>query len=268
MLVGALLALGITAPVAHAQEAVGDGAKTIPVGVKIAGVFFSDSTGRVWAMDTNHNGKVVEQFPAYDQNLTVPLINNSIGLTLGSADSSAVIDTHRMRLGMLVFKPFPGSGNAGGVDTTTIWRIAYQVRTHVNGGTDSSSYAAIYNYGNVPQMSATGAVAADSSVAGQIQDGVPITAQTATPSANTTWSGEYTLLIEAKRFAHGSAIAINGHTYYYPNAMAISLSSLFGREVYSAFTSLRVRVMTCQKGTGAEATAQLGMTVTLLGTPL
>jgi hypothetical protein len=76
------------------------------------------------------------------------------------------------------------------------------------------------------------------------------------------------VLVSAKRNAHGNSVAINGHTFYYPSGIAIPLQSLFGRDLYSPYTSVRVRVMRVQKGAANLATGTCAVTVHLVGTPL
>jgi hypothetical protein len=237
-------------------------------GVPVSLINRPDTTARLWSGDANGNGSVVEQFPAMDQNLTFASIISNASLALGAADSSAILDTHRMRLGMLLFKCSNGTTTGTG-DTTVAFRVAYQIRTHLNGSSDSSSVFPIYLYGRSDVGAVTtSAGQTDTTSQGQLMTGTPTTALNATPDANTPWSGEYTLVIQAKRFAHGSSIAVNGHTYYYPNGIAIPLSSIFGRDIYSPYTSVRVRVMTVEKANAAFATEGLAITVSLVGTPL
>ena len=217
---------------------------------------------------TNSTGSLLTQevAPAMDANLTFSsIINNTSGLALAGADSSEILDTRRMRLGTLLLKGYVSG--TGTVDTTVVLRLGIQIRTHLNGGSDSSSTFAIYQYGTVPANVAT-AAAADTSQQGHIYAGLPLTAINTTPSAITAWSGEATVLVSAKRNAHGNSIAINGHTYYYPSGIAISLESLFGRAIYSPYTSVRVRLMTAQKGAAGLATATFIYQMHLVGTPL
>jgi hypothetical protein len=226
----------------------------------------ADSTGRLDRSDASGNQYVREAFPIYSQTTQFENLINNAGLALGVADSNAnPVDTRQVRLGMLLIKAW--LAGTGTVDTTCVARIAIQIRTHLNNQADSASTFAIYRYGVVPAMQAT-AFAADTSQEGHLYSGVPITEILATPSANTAWSGEYTFLVSGKRNAHGNGFAINGHTYYYPNGMAIPLATLFGREVYSPYTSVRVRVMTFQKGAANLSTGTVGIAVHLIGTPL
>src|SRR6185436_12161411 len=105
--------------------------------------------------DASGNAYVTESTPAMDANLTFAnIISNQTGLAIGAADSSAIQDTHRMRLGMLLIKPV--IGGTGTVDTTVVLRIAIQIRTHLNGIDDSLSTFAIYSYGTAPGVTASG----------------------------------------------------------------------------------------------------------------
>jgi hypothetical protein len=242
---------------------------TLPVGVSIVGgVNPIDSTSVPFQFDSNGNQKVAEAFPLSDQNLTFASIISNASLALGAADSSAILDTHRMRLGMLLIKASNGT-TTGTADTTVTTRIAIQIRTHLNGGSDSASTFPIYLYGRSDVGAVvTSAGQTDTTSQGHLIDGKPITAVLATPSANSPWSGEYTVVIENKRFAHASSIDVNGHTFYYPSGIAIPLSSIFGRDIYSPYTSVRVRVMTVMKAGANFATQGLAITMHLVGTPL
>lgn len=162
-------------------------------------------------------------------------------LAAGAADSSAVLDTRHMRLGMLVIKCVPAGGGAG-----LITRLAISVRTHVNGAADSVSTAPIYFYGNAPVMVATTAVA-DTAAAGHLFAG----------SATGPWSGEYVVTVNGARNAPASAVAATAFSY--PNAICIPLTNLWGREIFSPWTSVRVRNIT---GPAAQ------VYVSLVGTPL
>jgi len=221
---------------------------------------------------TNSTGdaRVEEVSPAMDANLgPIQMIGTGgagTTLSIGGADSTASPqDTHRMRLGTLLIKGV--LGGTGTVDTTCVATIAIQIRTHLNAVDDSSSTFAFYPYGVTPSMVAT-STAADTSLAGHIYAGVPQTGIAATPGSNTAWSGEITMQLSAKRNAHGSTIAVNGHTFYYPSGIALPISSLFGRDLYSQYTTVRVRVLKFQKGSASLTTGQVTLTCWLTGTPL
>lgn len=228
------------------------------------GTYYQNGTNGA-KVDATGNAYMVNASPLQDANLTFASIIDNASLALGAADSSAILDTHAMRLGMLLIKASNGT-TTGTADTTVTWRVAIQIRTHLNGQSDSSSTFAIYQYGNT--QVGVSATAPDTSAQGHLIQGISTTGLNATPDANSPWSGEYTVVIMAKRLAHASSIAINGHTYYYPSGIAIPLQSIIGRDVYSPYTSVRVRVMTCEKANAAFATAGLKITVHLVGTPL
>jgi hypothetical protein len=220
---------------------------------------------KVLTTDADGNLKASEAFPPMDAGFTLPAIINASTLAIGGADSSEIKDTRRMRLGMLLIKGV--LAGTGTVDTTCVARLAIQIRTHLNGAADSNSTFPIYQYG-ASTLGAGAAATIDTVVQGHIQDGVTLTAISATPGTIATWSGEIAVRISAQRNAYGDAIAINGNTFYYPSGIALPLPSLFGRDIYSPYTSVRVRLMTFQKGAASLTTGTVIVTVSLVGTPL
>lgn len=183
-----------------------------------------------------------ETSPLSDQNLTFASIINRTSqttiLTLGAGDSSAVLDTHRMRLGTLLLKCVPSTG----VGRTV--RLAVQVRTHLNGLTDSSSVFPIYMYTQAPV-----AVGIDSSNTGHVMDG----------SATAAWSGEFVVTINGNRNEPNTGTPVAALAWSYPNGLALPLQSDSGREFYSPWTSVRIRILS---GPSCQVTASL------IGTPL
>jgi len=199
------------------------------------------------------------------------IINNFGGtaLAVGAADSSTVRDTRHMRLGMLLIKAVVAG--TGTVDTTVTVRLAVQIRTHLSDVDDSVSTFPIYEYGRATMGAGTAAEAAagmDTTVQGHLVTGGPIANAAATAKSNKPWSGEQVIEISAKRNAHGDAITVAGQEFYYPNGIAIPLSSLYGREPYSRYTSIRVRVLIAQKGAATLTGATCFVAVHLIGTPL
>ena len=93
---------------------------------------------------------------------------------------------------------------------------------------------------------------------------MPLTAYLATPGVTGPWSSEFVVTISAVRSGIYNNVAINGHTYYYPNGIAVPLSSILGREIYSPWTSIRVRNLTSSSTTVTSARVR----VHLVGTPL
>ena len=268
--VAVLMAL---AAVAYSQTVSQDGQRTDPSrrslgqGMLIGGINRTDSTLVVPSFSSTGSASVTEASPDRDASFelleVLPAGAAGTALALSGADSSAVLDTRHMRLGMLVLKCV--LGGTGTVDTTCVARLAIQVRTHLSGLDDSTNTAAIYSYGGT---TAAGAAQIDSVVYGHIADGTTLTAVSATPSSITPWSGEWVVKVSAKRNAHGNGFAINGHTFYYPSAIAIPLSNLFGRDIYSRYTSIRVRVMTFQKGAASLTTGTVLVKASIVGTPL
>lgn len=253
-----LVALGLLAVMAAVAGAQTAGTNTQARG----GHYFNATTGQ----QTTANGEVLSEDNLYTKgfaNTNIIARGGLAGTTTiaaAGADSSSVLDTRLMRLGMLCIKAIPA--NAADLDTTTAVKLVFQIRTHLNGVSDSVNTFAIYQYGKAPimnEVTAGAATAADTSTIGHLYKAVPLTATTATPSVNSAWSGEFTVIISRSRTAVGSSVAINGRTFYYPSGIAISLSSLFGRDVYSPWTSIRVR--------NASATS-CDVYVSLIGTPL
>ncbi len=191
-------------------------------------------------VDANGSALTSESAPAMDANLTFANVIQNSSLAVGAADSSAVLDTHRMRLGVLLFKIVPSTG------TGVITRLAVEVRLHLNGASDSSSTFPIYlDAFNAGLARASGA--ADTAGAGHFITG----------SATALYSGEFSVGANSGRNAPGNAVAAVAWTY--PNGIAIPLSNLYGREVWAPYISVRVRNMvgpTC------------AVTVSLVGTPL
>ena len=268
------IAVLLAVPVwAQAQVVAQDGQRTDPdrrgtgQGMVVGGID-SDTLFRIPRYDASGNALMSDASRDRDASFELRgIINNfgAVALAIGVGDSSQVQDTRHMRLGMLVLKAVVAG--TGTVDTTVAVRIAVQIRTHLGGVDDSMSTAPIYFYGS--STAGAGADAhVDTTVQGHIYNATSLTGVSATPTAWTSWSGEQTFIIHAKRNAHGSAVAINGHTHYYPNAIAIPLASLFGREPYSRYTSVRIRVMSAHKGAATFSTATLFVEASLIGSPL
>lgn len=234
-----LLALGLLAAVAAVGWAQTSGTNT----VSRNGYYFNATTGN----QTNANGEILTQDNLWSRSFTLTNLIADGGLAgtstlaAAAADSCSPQDTRHMRLGGIVIKCVPVGGGTG-----LITRLAVQVRTHLNGVADSVNTAPIFFYGNAPVMTATTAVA-DTSGQGHLFTG----------SSTVPWSGEFVVTVNGVRNAPGSAVAAT--LFSYPNAIYIPLSNLWGRDIYSPWTSIRVRNVTgpaCQ------------VYVSLVGTPL
>lgn len=236
--------------------------QVMPTPMTVGGVYRPDTTSRALSLDANGNIYNQDASRDRDNNLTFANIvalgtpAGTSALAGGAADSSAVLDTHAMRLGTLLIRAYPATSSSA-VDTSTTVRLIFSVRTHLAGASDSMSVFNIYHYGEVPVMNATSLVA-DTSVIGHIYNAVPITAVLATPSPQTAWSGEFTVLVSRSRNGMNQ-LTLGSHKFQYPAGIAIPLSSLFGRDVYSAFTSVRVR---------NASTTSCDVFVSLIGSPL
>lgn len=235
-----LLALGLLAAVAGAVSISGNaGAQTAGTNtVERNGYYFNATTGA----KTNESGSqhVTETNPDRDANLTFSSIISNTALASGAGDSSAVLDTHDMRLGMLLFKITPSTG------TGTLTRLAVQVRVHLNGGSDSTATFPIY-FNAFKDAPAVVSAAVDTANSGHQLVG----------SATAPWSGEFVVTASSGRNSPGSAVAAT--VWSYPNGIAIPLNNIFGREVYAPYISVRVRNIV-----GPTA----AVTVHLVGTPL
>lgn len=216
-----------------------------------SGPYFNPKSGQI--VDATGNAKVVDAFPNRDQNFTFSNIINNSSLAAGAGDSSAILDTHQMRVGMLLIK-CTGITGLSGVDTTgakTI-RLAVQVRTHLDGGSDSLSTFVVYPYGSTG-MGVTAGASPDSSVTGHLAGGGLGT------TANIPWSGEQVVQFMATRQARNNGQVVSRQVWYYPNGIAIPLSSFFGRDFYSPYTSVRVVNLTAPT---------VKVSVSLVGSPL
>jgi hypothetical protein len=194
-----------------------------------------------------------------DGNLTFSSIIGGITLAIGGADSSGILDTHRMRLGTLLIKATPTS--VTGADSLSTIRLGVQVRTHLNGLADSSNTFAFYMYGRSDQGGVAAASQIDTSAVGQIFNAVNLAA-----SANTVYSGEFVVYVQVSRLGPGtSAVGTMGQrTFSYPNGMAIPLQSIFGRDIFSPYTSIRIRNL----GVIGPTARSVIVTAHLVGTPL
>lgn len=191
-------------------------------GLKILVQDQSDSTLYSIGMDgAGHGFTTSESAKDRDHNMTLELLN-SVSLTSGSADSSAVLDTHDMRLGMLLLKIVPGPG------TGTLTRLAVQVRVCVGGAADSSSVFPIY-FNAFNSQPAIGAGAADTTNTGHFITG----------SASAPWSGEFVVTASSARNSPGSLVAATAFSY--PSGIAIPLTNIYGREVYAPYIQVRIR---------------------------
>ncbi len=200
-----------------------------------------------------------ETDPAMDANLTFQSILGSVSLAAGAADSSAVLDTHRMRLGMLLIKCTPQS--VTGADSLATVRLAVQIRTHLNGLDDSTNTFAVHFTGRSDMGGVAAASQIDTSYTGQIFNAVNLAA-----SANAPHSGEISVAIAINRIGPGTSVigSLGQRPYFYPNGIAIPLQGLYGREMFSPYTSIRIRNL----GTAGPANRTVIVTAHLVGSPL
>ena len=178
-----------------------------------------------------------------DANLTFNSIIDPSTLAAGAADSSAVLDTHRMRLGTLLFKVVPGTG------VSTHYRLAVQVRIHLNGADDSlSTFSVMRDFGG-DGLARASTAGADTSAGGHYITG----------SATVPWSGEFVVSAARNRNAPGSGVA--AVAFSYPSGIAVPLSNFYGRDIWAPYISVRVRNISSGAFSGV-------VTVHLVGSPL
>lgn len=251
-----LLWLGLLAAPAFAQGPSGDGQRLVPgasrgtgspKGTPIGGMVATDSTFKIMRINSSGTLSTQESAPIQDQDGLFEAIINNATIGPGVADSSQIMDTHALRHMKLLIKATVL--NWAVADSAKTMRFVFQVRTHLNGLSDSNSVFAEYQYGNVVAQT-TSATGVDSTNVGHLLSG----------HAALQWSGEFAVTIEYNRNAHGSSRDATGELFYYPSGIALSLDSVFGREFWSPYTSIRVRNIT----PGISAKLQ----VHLIGTPL
>lgn len=239
------------------QSSAGDGQKhgygpggsaTMPqVGI-VGGIVRADTSAKALTMTSDGYVRVADASPDRDANLRFESIieNSSIAYNVG--DSSTVIDVHRLRHMKLLIKATPKTTSA---DTSAVVRLAFQIRTHLNGQSDSSSTFVEY-LGGISNIGVS-AGAADSNVYGHLATGGRGV------TGGVPWSGEFVVQIQAKRSAHGNSIVVNGHDWYYPSGISLPLDNVAGRDFWGDYISLRVRNLT---------NTPCAVTVHLIGTPL
>lgn len=242
--------------------------QVLPVPMLAGGVYRSDTSSRAFHTDNDGTLYTLEEFPLSDQNFIfqniitdcatcshLALSYDGTGLLGTSADSSAILDTHRMRLGTLLLDL--GIEYTTAVDTTTEIALIVQVRTHLSAtASDSAGTFPLYMYGQ--NGLGASAAAIDTAAFGHLQIG----------SAGTPWSGEFTVYYSAKRRGVYNQWDLNGRSFYFPGTIAIPLSSIWGRDVYSPYTSVRIRDAGVRLSGGLQTTRKLKAIVHLVGTPL
>lgn len=206
------------------------------------GSYYQNATSGDRVTSLGHK-TVVEQDPPMDANLTFApeQVINSTSMAVGGADSSGVLDTHRMRLGMILIKSYNAATGANRLS-----RLAISIRTHLNGQDDSSSTFPIFFYGRSDQGVTAMASQLDTTSSGHLVTG----------GAANPWSGEYVIVVDHSR---DQPTGVAATAFQYPSGIAIPLSSIFGRDIYSPSTSIRVRNLS-----GPTVAVQ----VSLVGTPL
>lgn len=219
-----------------------------PRGNPVGGMNPADSTFHLIPISgsgTSSGMSVIDPERDRDANILFQSIIDNASIAYNVGDSSAILNTHDLAHAVLWIKATPLAG-----DTNTVNRLAIQVRGHLNGLSDSSSTFAFYPVGmtNLGITTTGDSLTEGHNVKGG-RGGV----------VGAPWSGEFVVNIAGSRSAHGSAIAVNGHDWYYPNGIAVPLDNLFGRGWWSPYTSVRVRNLTG---------SAIKVTMHLVGTPL
>ena len=214
----------------------------------MGGIVRADTTVKTFTMTSDGYLRIADAAPDRDANLRFESIIDNSSIAYNVGDSSAVLDVHKLRHMKLLIKAVPKTSSA---DTSAVVRLAFQIRTHLNQLTDSSSTFVEY-FGGVSNLGVS-AGAADSNVYGHLATGGRGV------TGGVPWSGEFVVQVQAKRAAHGSSIAVNGHDWYYPSGIAVSLDNVAGRDFWTDYISLRVRNLT---------NTPCAITVHLIGTPL
>lgn len=207
------------------------------------GTYYQNATSGARVTSSGHE-TVQEQDPPMDANLTFAPEQciSTASLTVASACSSGVMDTHRMRLGSIFIKCTQSALGANRLS-----RLAISFRGHLNGADDSTSTFPLFMYGRSDMGVTALASQLDTTSSGHLVTG----------GAANPWSGEYIIVVDHNRDA--PAVSVAATAFSYPNGLWIPLSSLLGRDVYSPYTSIRVRNLS-----GPTVSLQ----VSLVGTPL
>lgn len=191
------------------------------------------------------SAQTIQDAPSGISQSASAIISNA-SLAYNAGDSSSVLPVGNLKHMKLLLKAVPAA--AGDNDTTHTTWLAFQIRTHLNGASDSNSVFVEYPQG-VTSVGVSVA-AQDSFKTGHLAKGGR------GGTAGIPWAGEFLVAVQHVRKAHGSSIAVNGHDWYYPNGIAIPLDSVFGREFVADNMSVRVRNLT---------SVACGVTVNLVG---
>lgn len=179
------------------------------------------------------SGQTIQDAPSGASQSSLAIISNS-SIAYNAGDSSSVLPVGHLKHLKLLLKAVPAAG--ADIDTVSTTWLAFQIRTHLNGASDSNSVFVEYPQG-VTSIGVSVA-AQDSFKTGHLAKGGR------GGTAGIPWAGEFIVAVQHIRKAHASAIAVNGHDWYYPNGIAIPLDSVFGREFTADFMSVRVRNLT------------------------
>lgn len=170
--------------------------------------------------------------------ITTNAINDTmtVGLTLTSpfnqgvaftAESTAVLTAYPYHHTALCIRVIPAAG-----DTTTLIRLAVQVRGHTSSSADTASTFAWY-----PWMVAGAVAATNVDSLGQTTSG----AFTAASQYATCWSGEFEVIASPKRGKGGLSA---GTIFGAPDGIMVDLCGPRGEWFWAPYMSVRIRCLT------------------------
>jgi hypothetical protein len=227
-----LVALIALAPLsASGQSGLRDREKyktTGPQGQSQGGMVDADTSFRVQRYDGSGNLKVAEAFPPTTANFSQQIITD-FSIVAAAGCSSNVVNVAGLRHMKLLLKATPVAGVASNMVS-----LAVQVRTHLNGVSDSSS--TFVEYPQAVIITLNSATTTDTLNFGHHSVG----------SATLPWSGEFVVRSALNRASPGNGVG--AVAWSYPNGIAIPLDSMFGRDFWGDYISIRIRnlgTMTC-----------------------
>lgn len=216
------LALYASAVLAGSEGAIGQKVNGIPVTPAVGGISLADTSH--YPLQTSASGlKMWDGNPDRDLVYTWSDIIPTDSLKV-AGDSSTVIQLQGARHLILALKGCPKG------TTTSVSKVAIQVRTHINSQTDSSSTIPIYMTASTASSIATAVPGQDSIAVGQARSG----------SATAPWPDEFVVYMDlAKCGPNGSAVG----TFSYPGGIGIPLDNFFGRDLRLSNISIRARII-------------------------
>lgn len=193
------LGLALSASVALAQVG-GNGTKVNGqfTGQRVAGVSITDTSTRVMLTDANGRPQVTESNPLSAQYVVIPIVTGGVTDTtaVGMADSSAVQTQYPGYIvhGIYIRPSLPGPG------APPFCRVAFSLRTHINGLSDSINTVPI----SIRRVVQTASTSVDSLVYGN------------TTSPTSTVTADHEAVYTFARTDAGAAKWTQGYGRYIP----------------------------------------------------